>query len=226
MATKHLVLFALLALLAACNCRDGLLCNCEEDEFGRELIMEVPIRTYPSKDTFRLGDTLWIEASIEKSVKARGHDAKIHLEGFDFFTNFLLPEISGDSENYDTFVEVVEQVGTFTPFESVTTSGYEIDFVETADRYELKAGIVLYTKGLLSAQFNCLSFMYERSNHPVVFVCGESRRDLVYVAYENTSTTQAAFDSLFLSTKVDYIHELYDYQRYRDLGAHTFVVID
>jgi hypothetical protein len=48
-------------LLAFMGCRE-----CEEDVFGNRMELIVPINTYPSQDTFYIGDTLWVAANIDK----------------------------------------------------------------------------------------------------------------------------------------------------------------
>jgi len=39
-------------------------CACEEDEFGEVLRMEIPVNTGSERNTYRVGDTLWVEANF------------------------------------------------------------------------------------------------------------------------------------------------------------------
>jgi hypothetical protein len=54
---RYLILFAMLPLLSSC----GLILP---DACEKEYKFTIPFRLYPEKDTFRIGDTLWLESEI------------------------------------------------------------------------------------------------------------------------------------------------------------------
>ena len=214
---KHgLILTAISILFASCGCR--------EDDFGRHLELEVPINTYPSKDTFFVGDTLWIEARIDKRVKVRDAASTIYLEGFDFFTSFVISEISDTVERFPHDIETVALIGEIRYLPLPTAVGYPMSYEEGAGRYEFKAGVILREEGLFYGRFSTSSLPYEEYDHPAVYACDRKRRERIDVHYENSSTSEEAYERLFLNTKVDYLIQLLHYQRYKDLGAHVFVV--
>ena len=214
---KHgLILTAISILFASCGCR--------EDDFGRHMELEVPINTYPSKDTFFVGDTLWIEAQIDKHVKVRDAASTIYLEGFNFFTDFFISEISDTVERFPHDIETAALIGEIRYLPLPTAVAYPMSYVEGADRYEFKAGVILGEEGLFFAGFSTLSLIYEEYDHPAVYACDRKRRERIDVHYKNKSTSKKSYEKLFLSTGVGYLIELVNYERYSNGGAHTFVV--
>ncbi|HEY3386071.1 MAG TPA: hypothetical protein VGK46_06155, partial [Saprospiraceae bacterium] len=82
--------------------------KCEEDQYGENLVLIVPMTTIPSEDSLSFGDTLWIDVHIDKEVSIVNSDKTIRLDSFNFFTELFISEISGTEEDYytpiDTFV--------------------------------------------------------------------------------------------------------------------------
>ena len=99
MAIKFLLFSALAFYIIACECT--------EDKFGEALELNVPINTYPNKDTFNIGDTLWVEADFSKDIDVRNNANSIHLDSFNFFTEMAISEISDTTELFEhLFVKI------------------------------------------------------------------------------------------------------------------------
>lgn len=220
MVTRLLFFLAIISslLFAACECRD--------DEFGENMELIIPFNSFPSKDTFLIGDTIWIEAKIDKNVEVREVSSTIYLDSFNFFTELVLSEISDTMENFDVDIEIVEEIGAVEQLSLSTALVYPITYEEDGQFYRAKAGIVLRDTGLFFLAFNTTGDLYEFYEHPAVYSCNNDRRNKIRVHYKNSSTSLATYEDLFLSTNVAYIPEVYHFQRYSDVGAHTFIVRD
>jgi hypothetical protein len=214
---KHGFVFAAISILFAS-------CGCREDDFGRHLGIIIPMNTYPGQDTFFIGDTLWIEAEIDKNVRVRGAVNTIYLEGFDFFSELAITEISDTVANYVPDIEVVEKVGQISLLPLATVVTFPIRYEEDEYLYRFRAALVFKEMGLYKLSFNTDSSLFERYSHPSMFTCKNRRRERVDVIYENSSTSMRAYEELFLKTRVDYLLRFTTFERYRDGGAHTFVV--
>ena len=201
-------------------------CECKGDKYGEILELEVPITTYPMKDTFNVGDTLWIEANFDKEIHLHNSSNTIRIDSFNFFTEFSIAEISDTTENYNVDFDTIVKIGRMEYLPLQTAVVYPIIFVEDVNHYRFKAGIIINTTGLFSMGFSTPSFLYQEPpyDHPVIYKCNRNRRDILEVYYNNPSTTLDAYNKLFLSTKVEYLKELVDFDRYRNGGGITIVV--
>lgn len=175
-------------------------------------------------DTFKLGDTLWIHASIDKNVVVRNSSRHIYLENFTFFTKFLISEISDSFEITNLNFHTFELIGEIDNLTLPTGIVYPIHYFESNNKYEFYGGVVLETSGLFYTRFSTSSSIFEYYDHPAIYECDNNRRSNIRVYYSNQSTSLSNYENLFLTTKVDYLLELIDYQRYKDFGGHTFYV--
>jgi hypothetical protein len=199
-------------------------CGCKEDEFGDWLELEVPISTLSKKDTLHPGDTLWINADFDKAVQVRSNYSPIVLNGFNFFTKLNISEVSDTFERYDVDVSLFTEIGSIEVLPLATATAYPINYVEYRDGYRFRGGIVFEETGLFFVGFSTQSQLYDNYDHPAVYECGKNRRSEIHVHYPNRSSTRKNYEELFLKTNVGYMLELYDYQRYLDLGGHTILV--
>jgi hypothetical protein len=195
--------------------------NC--DSYGRRMTLQVPISTSP-RDTFILGDTLWLEASFDKNVDVLNHDQDIYLEEFDFFTTFAIAEISDTVERFIDLQHIIEVVGHAYPLQLATAFAYSIEYVEDDSGYHVIIGFVLEKEGLYKLSASTNSILYESYNHQAVFECDNVRRAAVRVIYSNSSTSEENYTNLFRQTNVDYLLEIVDYERFATFGGHAFVV--
>ncbi|MEQ8706326.1 MAG: hypothetical protein RIC19_20510 [Phaeodactylibacter sp.] len=199
-------------------------CGCKEDEFGERMTLQVPVQTGPSKDTFQLGDTIWVEANFGKQVAVKDAASDIYLEDFDFFPQLSLSEISDTTEFFEAEVDFIEQIGQIETLPLATALVYPMQFLETDSAYQLRIGVVLKTEGLFCLTVYSSPWSFEGLNHPALFACGNNFRNYVNVHYLNSSTTKEQYEQLFLSTRVDYLFELISFEEYSSVAGHTFVV--
>lgn len=199
-------------------------CVCRDDVYSERLDLIIPIQSTPNVTTFQVGDTLYWEANFSKEVEVRGHDQPISLTGFDFFSSFVISEI-GSEELVDfnrriTIAQDVGDVGMITSDQNT----YPVRFREGDDAYRLSFGVVLLEEGLYTAGLQSFA-LPEDFNHSAAFSCGNRRRSDITINFQNSSTDQQVYDSLYLSSPNPTIQRLAEFSRYRDYGGITFRVV-
>ena len=194
------------------------------DLYGKTLRLEVPMTLYPLKDTFRFGDTLWIETNFSNNVLDRRSGQTILLDSFTFFTKGALSEISDTSEQFfGPELEFIKEKGEVDVLPLNVGIALPIQYAYNGDNYSFKAGIVLPdSTGLYWISFSSNREIIERYDHPALVTCDNNRRNDVLILYKNEASTQENYEQVFLNTKVDYLQELISYERYQDAGAFSF----
>jgi hypothetical protein len=185
MATKTLLLLATLCVLFASSC------ECEEDEFGEVLRMEIPVNVGANRNSFQVGDTLWINADFPKEVDVVDHQNDIELIGYNFFSTLSISEISGtDLRPYwtnDLIVETGEVI--------IDEFGdYNFTFVESDDRYSVRFGVVLSILGKFSATSFTNAVEQRGYEHPSLYTCKDNRRMNVFIDRINQFSNQENFE--------------------------------
>lgn len=200
--------------------------ECKPDKYGELLELVVPIATSPAKDTFAVGDTLTIEANFDKEIEVYNTSNTIKLDSFIFYTDFGISEISDTFENYAVNIDTIVEIGKVGYIPLQGSAAYPIQYVEDSNGYRVKFKIVLNSKGMFWVFFSCGFFYYEPSNydHPALYTCENNRRDQVIVYFNNSSTTIEGYNYIFLKTKVDYLLQSCDFERYSNLGSVCIIV--
>jgi hypothetical protein len=197
--------------------------KCEEDQYGENLVLIVPMTTNPSEDSLSLGDTLWIDVHIDKEVSIVNSDKTIRLDSFNFFTELFISEISGTEEDYYTPIDTFVVKGKLHYLPLPTALVYPVFYEENSDHYAFKAGIVPKKKGLYWIGFSSHILVLEEYDHPAMYLCEGNRRDDVRIHYSNSSTNQENFESIFKRNKVSYLQDE-EYDEYANVGSVALVV--
>ena len=200
---------------------------CISDEYGDNITFIVPVRTLPAIDTFRIGDTLTLHVDLDKNVTLEGHSETYYLENFNFFTELTVSEISDSIEKFNRPFGIFTSIGTL---DTNSFSGnilvYLIEFQEFENDYQFHGGLICREAGLFSVNIASRASLLQAQDHPAVKKCKNTRRDNPLVIFPNSSTSINRYNELFLKTKVPYLLELIDFERYSRLGSHTFVVVE
>ncbi|MCR9103184.1 MAG: hypothetical protein NXI25_24740 [bacterium] len=221
MAFRIIAFFGLLGLILFVSA-----CGCKEDEFGEQMVIEVPVSTYPVKDTFRVGDTLWVDLLFSKAFSVKDANGKIVLEDFQFRTFLFFSEVSDTVERYNSEISVVEEIGEVDFLPLATAAGYPLGILEDSLNYSFKAGFVMLEPGLYWFGFGVSESLYEDYEHPAMYTCGRNRRSSVNFFHQNPATSEEGYQRLISETNVEYLPELLDLEEYRGTGALTFWVVE
>ena len=121
--------------------------ECKPDKYGEILELDIPITTFPSKDTFFIGDTLTIEANFSKEVELYNKSGTIRLDSFKFFALFGISEISDTLEDYAVPIDTVVEAGKVGYLPLHGALAYPLEFDEDLDGYHLEFKIVIHASG-------------------------------------------------------------------------------
>lgn len=134
MANKIFIIsvFVLLFIGSCCfpwqDCAD----ECDElDEFGDQLYLEVPVTVYPDIDTFKVGDTIYIDARFTKDINIFNSDHSIYLAGFDFLLEVAISEVVDSQELAVYDIKLFEEIGEIDTFLLHGITTFPIKFMET-----------------------------------------------------------------------------------------------
>ena len=197
--------------------------KCEPDKYGENLVLIVPMTTTPAEDSLSLGDTLWIDVHIDKEVSIVNSDKTIRLDSFNFFTELFISEISGTEEDYYTPIDTFVVKGKLHYLPLPTALAYPVIYEENPDYYVFNVGIVPKERGLYWIGFSSHIKVLEAYDHPAMYLCEGNRRDDVRIQYQNSSTNQDNFESIFKRTEVSYLQNV-EYEDFAGVGSVALVV--
>jgi hypothetical protein len=216
MATKTLLLLATLCVLFASSC------ECEEDEFGEVLRMEIPVDVGANRNSFQVGDTLWINADFPKEVDVVDHQNDIELIGYNFFSALSISEISDtDLRSYLT-EDIILDVGEVTIDQ---LGDYNFTFVESDGRYSTRFGIVLSLPGKFTTSSFTNAIEQRGYEHPSLYTCKDNKRMNVFIDRVNQFSTQENFDD-FNNWRGGDGSFVQTFEGYRKRGKFTFQVFE
>jgi hypothetical protein len=138
-------------------------CACEEDEFGEVLRMEIPVEAGAERNLYRVGDALWVMADFPKEVTVVGNSSRIELNGYNFFSELNISEISEEQIRFYSSSNIVTKVG-FVELNQV--GGYNYTFEETGNRYMINFGVVLSLEGTFMVSSRTDSDAQRGYSHP------------------------------------------------------------
>lgn len=221
MNTSFIVIIFLYVFLSACGkCDDDL----NEDMYGEHLELEIPFASYPNRDTFNIGDTFWIEITIPRNVGTYNSNKTILLDTFNFYTDFYISEISDSIVNYNINLDTLIVKGSLSYLTLPTSIVYPITYSNNAESREFKAGVILHEPGLYYIGLNTDPLLFEYYDHPALIICGDNKRDRVDVYYTNSSSSLQNYENIFRQTKVQYLLDIVDFERFSKGGAVAIVV--
>lgn len=224
--SKKLFLLILLCVaLSQFNCIDYNQNQCEPDQYGSNVILRVPVEIELPRDTLIVGDTIRVSAFFDKNIEVEGSLTPTFLEGFNFFSDIIISEISDTVENFDLDVEVIPITGEIVRLPLTTAVAYPAIFVEDNEGYSFEAKFVINECGTFNMGWTSdLAFLFEDYEHPFMYQCDDRRRSSFDIYYDNPFTTIEEFDNIVLTTQVDYLLELATLEGHQQCGCRAFIV--
>ncbi|PHI20961.1 hypothetical protein CEQ90_04550 [Lewinellaceae bacterium SD302] len=220
---KHL--FTLTYLLVAISLESGC-SECEPDRYGPNVTMILPVVTEISMDTLIVGDTISIQLTFPKEIKIKNNDQNILLENFNFFTELNISEISGLEEDFNLDIDIFEIIGEVDFLPLTTAAVYPITYLESENFYSFEADIVFNESGKYFLAMGTNVGNYEFYEHPFVYQCEDKRRVRIEIEYQSSETNEREFQDIFLTSPIEYLSTVYDYERFSSIGGRAFVVIE
>ena len=221
MDTKTATILALyLCTLMACDCKDV-------DVFGLRPTIEVPIRSFPARSNFTVGDTLWWEADFSNQVAVRNVEQRIDLSNFEFFPLFNIQSVEGNLIWSDTTISVTPIIGDAAfAFSDDDALFYEVVPIEDNEKYVFKFGIALLEPGIYVAGISTLSPTYDFYDHPALYACGGRKREVFETNYINSSSNRTDYETIFEVFGTPTLLESTTYEKYAAVGGISFTVTE
>lgn len=126
--------------------------SCKDKNCPDFLFYQVPYTLTPAKDTFNLGDTLWVEMDFPEEMTDVNGGIKNVFHNYDFRIELACDKMDIDppmakTTDYLRFHKVIGQ-STVVNLPGAGVSGYKILPVFQDDRYRFKCGLITQKKGL------------------------------------------------------------------------------
>lgn len=198
-------------------------CACEEDEFGEILHLEIPVDVGADRNSFVVGDTLWVKADFSKEVKVLGNTNRIDLVDYKFFSSLYIDEISETQLRSYFSPDVVVEEGVV---EANQLGGYDYTFDFTGSRYRINFGIVLSQPGIFSLISITDGDAQSELNQAAHYTCGDNRRTNVFIDRFNRFSTIENFNDFVEWNRVEANGFVYTFEEYIPIGKYTFRVVE
>src|SRR5690606_28968668 len=98
------------------------------------LHFELPVKIYPAKDTFKVGDTMWIEQEFNDQLVNLNNNQTYKFENFNFKASLSIHDLNVDGIYSYQNPLIIVYVGT-----SKGESGTSMDFEYKNNKYHFKA---------------------------------------------------------------------------------------
>ena len=138
-----MLIFVIATAAASTSCKK--ISGCVTTTGYNEYLVEIPVKLYPEKDTFVIGDTLWLEQNFSDQIHDLQNNMTLNFKNFDFLLQMGISDLINYNQlfnNYDVFAEI----GTAKKGGSLGAIYAEYDYKD--GYYQNKMGIVLKEKGL------------------------------------------------------------------------------
>ncbi|HFA49683.1 MAG TPA: hypothetical protein ENJ95_11790 [Bacteroidetes bacterium] len=204
----------LLFFLTACESCDPPPSYCE-----RVFQFDIPFSLSPEKDTFLIGDTIWVESEYEKMLLDKNSGDYIDIGKFDFRvkTGVIRIDTLGYDSNPDNF-EVLDIIGKF----EVQPLGQNLSIIHIV--YEddntgrsVKAGIILNATGIFHVSFTNIRPDIEDDIHLIESSCNQK----ISLSY---NLNEGRENNYYLEEYDE--NEVPSEEDFRAFGGYNFVVIE
>ncbi len=186
------------------------------------LFYRIPYEVYPMRDTFAVGDTLWVELNFSKDMTDEIGNIKNSFPNFDFQINAGCERIDIDPPLAHTldFLSIHTLIGSDSSA-NLPVSGvsyYRLVPVYSLENYTFKCFFIVKEKGLFSFGLGSTASTEE---NPLQFngVC-----DNIPIQFGSHLANDSENNYHILQWATNPAYHRIDAQRFRDYGGYCFVV--
>lgn len=157
MATRnniHVLLQGLLQLLAAAAFICGAaackkITGCVTTGDSNEYLVKLPVRLYPAKDSFNVGDTLWVEQIFPDQVRDERNGLSLDFRPLPFRIR-ISPSNLLDSYDFSIKQQFAAETGTL---ERAGLGSLQIGYEHSQDTFRFKGYLIMLHPGLFKLAF-------------------------------------------------------------------------
>lgn len=208
---KHLSLISasiVLLLLTHTSCKK--ITGCEEKGSYSKFRFELPVKLYPAKDTFNIGDTIWIEQSFSDYLINKETNNVHQLKDFDFKPRISIYDLNttfpAKPHPNPYYIIYTEAQYSKTPY---ITYEYKDNF------YYYKAALIVNQKGFFGIFFSSSINGYDLD-------FSRCRNEKVYVEMPLNNNTNNNYEMLQYSADEHYAS--LTEEEFKEAGGYCFYV--
>lgn len=149
----YLLIPAVLYLLTNTGCKK--ITGCERN-MRYDFEFELPVSIYPAKDTFSIGDTIWIEQSFSDNMLNLKYNRYKEFKDFNFHTTFTIKDLNTPLPAYSyPDPNIITYVGQTTGnnIGSVKYQAIYINYTYENNTYKYKAAFIVDKPGFYNINF-------------------------------------------------------------------------
>ena len=202
-------------------------CECDADQFGDHLWLEIPMEVALDTNVFHVGDTIWIQANFE-AVLELNSGLYIMLDSTELFSEMQIFEAGGTEIRFPIGEnQVVNELGRLFVYPLIGAVGYPVEYEIVDGAYSLRVGIILLEQGLYIFGTKSHVDLFQDSQQKITFKCDNKRRlDLqIFYKMNDGSAANNNYDT-FLETNVPGLIDRVDKELFEHDGGYAFRVID
>jgi hypothetical protein len=140
----------------------------------------IPISIYPVRDTFHVGDTIWVESLVQNNLVNNLTGEEVNISNLDLKFDLYISEYTDTSDRPSRDIFKIEnQIGGFQPYGSFFS---RINFAIDNNHRNFKAGLVPTEKGVDAGTF-CLIFDYVVHDYEQSDILNKNCLDLISFNY-------------------------------------------
>lgn len=138
--------------------------NCKDKNCPDHLEYNINVSLSPQKDTFNMGDTLWLSISIPQELADVQGGIKNTFENFDFKLRIVGYRYDEFHEFSTRIFNVISQVGADTAYQFSFFDEYALETVFNGFEYNYKAFLILKESGVFAIYCGT---RYNQNTNPV-----------------------------------------------------------
>lgn len=122
--------------------------GCVSERNSNEYIVELPVSLYPAKDTFDIGDTLWIEQEFPDHLKDLKNGLTLDFSSFNYNGTLGISDLI-DYQNYQIHQDVIQHTGQINGT-GIGGGAIAFEYVHENGVFKHKMAIVMKKRGLFN----------------------------------------------------------------------------
>jgi hypothetical protein len=181
---------------------------------------KLPVTISPAKDTFRVGDTIWIENSFSDQIHNHKNNKAYKVENFDFKTTMVITDLNSlpPAISYP-LPKIVTYKGTTTQnyIQSTAYEAIRIGYDYANGHYAYKAALIVEQKGTWCINF----FSYHNTRKVDITACND---ETLYMEYQTNGNAENNHD--ILPNAKDPEFSSLNLEDFNKIGGYCFHVVE
>jgi len=141
--TNGILMLIFVIATASTSCKK--ISGCVTTTGYNEYLVEIPVKLYPVKDTFAIGDTMWLEQNFSEQLYDQRNNMTLNFKDFDFALKMVISDLINYSNISEPLHSKFVEVGNI---EITNTGAVFVKYNYQNGIYTHRMGIIMTKKGL------------------------------------------------------------------------------